>query len=431
MTPPGYQMASSPEVTVAMLGARRHYAVPRLLNEAGLLKWFFTDSYSGNKRWVQRAVQTIPERVRPESLERWIGRSDPTIPPEKVVSFESLGWSYALNRRRCRTSVQIEMAEQNAAFRFARLVSAHRAFRRGEFFWGFDSAALGMFAAANDSGLRCIYEQTILPAGLAASWLMEETERWPGWEAREPGGVQRLSAARARREQQVWALAERIIAGSVFVRDALVQLGVPAERIRVVPYGLDTARFPITVDRSSGRSGSTRERPLRVLFAGEVGLRKGVPYLLEALRKLPHNAIECRLAGPISLAPDKLRGLPASAHLLGPVTRSRMPSLFQWADILALPSLVEGSAAVTYEALVSGVPVVATPNAGSQVRDGIDGTLIPVRDSHALVKALLAYFDNPDLLRSHQRAAQDGRQRLALEAYRDNLVRTVYELRET
>src|SRR6185503_19097558 len=69
---------------------------------------------------------------------------------------------------------------------------------------------------------------------------------------------------------------------------------------------------------------------------------------------------------------------------LGRVPRAGMVSEFARADVLVLPSLAEGSAEVTYEALACGVPVITTPEAGSVVRDGVEGRIVPSRDPEAL-----------------------------------------------
>ncbi|WP_200241676.1 glycosyltransferase family 4 protein [Thiohalocapsa halophila] len=416
------------KVVVTMLGARMHYAVPRLLYEAGLLERFFTDSYSGNKPWLRLAAQAIPRKVRPAVLERWLGRDDAALSPERVVSFEGLGWWYAHARRRARSPGGIQEVFNESAARFNQLILAHPAFVAGDVVWGFNGASLALFAAAQRQGRRCILEQTILPKRLATQLLAEEAERWPGWEASAAGGGSPPVLDPVLREEHEWALADRIVAGSAFVRDGLVQLGVAEDKIRVVPYGVDAARFVVEPAGAGGPDQTARRGPLRILFAGQVGVRKGVPDLLQALRRLPVNAVDCRLAGPIGLAADKLRDLPGAAQLLGPVPRSRMGELFRWAEVLVLPSLVEGSATVTYEALMSGLPVIATPNAGAPVRDGVDGSLVPIRNPQVLADAFQRYLDAPDLLRSHQNAALKDRARLGLETYRDNLVGVVQEL---
>lgn len=67
-------------VTVAMLGARRHYAVPRLLHEVGLLEHFIPTAISA-KPWMKAALELIPATVRPHVIQRWLGRRDEVLPP--------------------------------------------------------------------------------------------------------------------------------------------------------------------------------------------------------------------------------------------------------------------------------------------------------------------------------------------------------------
>jgi glycosyltransferase involved in cell wall biosynthesis len=130
------------------------------------------------------------------------------------------------------------------------------------------------------------------------------------------------------------------------------------------------------------------------LFAGTVGLRKGVPYLLEALRSLQGKIpFECKIAGTSEIAPDKLAQYRDVADFLGRVPRSQMNELYQWADVFVLPSICEGSAMVTYEALLSGLPVITTYNAGSLVRDGIDGYIVKIRDVEAIRDRLIQLYE--------------------------------------
>jgi glycosyltransferase involved in cell wall biosynthesis len=74
--------------------------------------------------------------------------------------------------------------------------------------------------------------------------------------------------------------------------------------------------------------------------------------------------------------------------------------------VLAFPSLHEGSALVTYEALACGLPVITTPNAGSVVRDGREGLLVPIRDVGALARALQRLRDDASLCEAMRHAAR-------------------------
>ena len=71
---------------------------------------------------------------------------------------------------------------------------------------------------------------------------------------------------------------------------------------------------------------------------------------------------------------------------------SALSKIYQSADVFVFPSLAEGSAYVTYEAMGCGLPILTTFNAGSVMRDGIDGFLVPPRDTNALTDKLNWFY---------------------------------------
>lgn len=411
------QMADCPCVTVTMLGARMHYAVPRLLHEAGLLEHFYTDSYLGNKPWLEALLQSIPRTLQPRGVQRWLARKDPVLPPERVTSFELFGWRYAWRRHRARSSaatVQV-FAASNAEFN--RLVIARHPSAVATV-WGFNGACLEVLTWARHHGMRCIMEQTIAPKRIEHALLSEEVARWPDWQPRMQ--ILDYPDTLSDREEAEWSIADRIVAGSTFVADGLRACGVASDRVRVIPYGVDINRF----DAVKQLPASSK---LRVLFAGEVGLRKGAPDLLHALAKLGPHKVEARFAGHVALSHEKVAPFRHVAQFLGTVPRDEMRTLFHWADVFVLPSIVEGSATVTYEALMSGTPVITTPNAGSIVQDGVQGFIVPIRDQEALATALSAYSEDRELLGRHRDAILATRESAGLDRYRQDLIDLLQE----
>jgi glycosyltransferase involved in cell wall biosynthesis len=117
------------------------------------------------------------------------------------------------------------------------------------------------------------------------------------------------------------------------------------------------------------------------------------------------------MVGPIAVGPRAQARLHRRIELTGPVPRSEVGEHFRWADVLVLPSLCEGSATAVYEALGAGLPVICTPNTGSVVRDGVDGFVVPIRDSDAIADRLDWLARRPRRRRemsihARQRAAQ-------------------------
>jgi glycosyltransferase involved in cell wall biosynthesis len=216
----------------------------------------------------------------------------------------------------------------------------------------------------------------------------------------------------------------------IYQRDYLHDLhlkrncGGPVEKCVVVPYGVDLPpnRNLESDQRLEATKNADGERPLRVLTVGTVGLRKGSPYVLAAARRMKGKA-QFRMVGPIDTTLQAQAELRADLELLGAVPRSEIAQHYRWADVFLLPSVCEGSATATYEALGYGLPVICTPNVGSVVREGIDGYILPIRDVDLIVDKLEQLANNPELragLVSHARqrareftVAAYGRQLLA------------------
>lgn len=411
------------KVTVAMLGARMHYALPRLLNEAGLLDRFFTDSYIGNKPILEFVLRLIPNRLCPAFLQRWLGRKEDSIPPEKVTCFEQLGLWYGFSRIRLRGSADLVSLFISVSQKFTRMI-CKSGLGDAHVVWGFNSASLELFETAKRQHKICVLEQTILPFVLERRLLMQEQARWPGWEL-NPSDLSNPSML-DQREQAEWNLADIIVMGSDFVRDGLIELGVPKKKLMVIPYGVDSLCNQSLIIKVS--PPSEESRCLKVLFAGQVGLRKGVPDLLEAICHFDPSQIHLRLAGSISLRKEKLQKYSSHAEFLGIVPRSLMHSLFQWADLFVLPTIVEGSATVIYEAIMSGCPVISTPNAGSLVQDGINGFIVPIRRPDEIAGALRRYIDEPSLLVAHQLATANLRKLVSIDRYKADVLDLLHHI---
>src|SRR5262249_12845552 len=87
-------------------------------------------------------------------------------------------------------------------------------------------------------------------------------------------------------------------------------------------------------------------------------------------------------------------GLEGVVQFTGPIPRLEIIGQYAWADVFLLPSICEGSATVTYEALAAGLPVITTANTGSRVRAGTDGLGVPMRDVDAIVTSLQLLNDD-------------------------------------
>jgi glycosyltransferase involved in cell wall biosynthesis len=270
--------------------------------------------------------------------------------------------------------------------------------------WG--NYGLRSLHRAREMGMVTVVERASAHPVYQARLLKEEFARWG-----LPFRSSQVVIARALAEM---TLADYILIPSDFVRQSFLEEGFPEERLIQIPFGVDTTRFcPSEVPAA---------RPFRALFVGQIGIRKGVPYLLEAWRRLGWRDAELWLVGrvlpecrPILERYRDLPGLHLVGHLDDPV------EAYWQADVFVFPSIEEGSALVTYEALACGLPVVTTPNAGSVVRDGVEGFIVPIREVEALAAALERLRADEQLRREMGRAARARAEEFTWEKYGESL----------
>jgi glycosyltransferase involved in cell wall biosynthesis len=214
-----------------------------------------------------------------------------------------------------------------------------------------------------------------------------------------------LAERRGVRALARWTLARTrlLIGSSPELVDRACALGFPAERSRVIPYGVDTVRF----SPEPGRRGAWRERlgipsgaPL-LLGVGRMAAKKGFGVLAAALPPLlaAFPELHVVLAGAGDLLPRlaaETKAWRGRVHLPGAVLRDTLPDLFRAADLFVSPAVhdergnVDGLPNVILEAMASGLPVVASGISGIPlaVADGTTGYLVPEGDAAALGAAL-------------------------------------------
>jgi len=176
--------------------------------------------------------------------------------------------------------------------------------------------------------------------------------------------------------------------------------GVDAAKVRIVPNGVDPEEFkPVAeTDREGGRRRFGLGSEPCVLFVGSLIPRKGLPFLVEAAKKIVKEHSETKFVivgeGPLKsqlLSNLETANLSGNFTFLGNVKEDMLPTLYNCADVLALPSIQEGQGIVLLEAQASAKPVVAFDVGGvnEAVRNGETGLLVKRGSSEELADALL------------------------------------------
>ncbi|HEX7158555.1 MAG TPA: glycosyltransferase family 4 protein [Edaphobacter sp.] len=203
------------------------------------------------------------------------------------------------------------------------------------------------------------------------------------------------------REESIYEVADAITVPSTHSRSTYLSRGISPEKIHVLPYGVLLDRFQKVADPPSDS--------VEVLYVGRINLPKGVPYLLEAFRKLKVPNKHLTMIG--GMQPEMkgvLDRLPLdNVTFMGTMPQAQLKNYMSRSHVMVMPSLDEGMALVQGQAMACGCPVIATTNSGAEdlFSDGVEGFIVPVRDPDALADRMQRLADDRALQQRMSEAA--------------------------
>jgi glycosyltransferase involved in cell wall biosynthesis len=203
-----------------------------------------------------------------------------------------------------------------------------------------------------------------------------------------------------------------VLCCSQFQREHLVALNPQIKRSEVISLWTDVDFWRAA---SRERQFAAAGQPLRVLCAGAISLRKGIPYLLQAVEPLA-SEVSLTLVGSISPEMRAVLRRFRSHRQLPYLPKSRLRDLYYEHDVLVMPTLGDSFGFVMLEAMASGIPVLASRNAGAPLPD--DRWRVPAHDSDAIRERLLVYYADRALLRYDGETGRKFSREFAPEAYR-------------
>lgn len=383
--------------------------MPAILESAGMLEHFYTDmtANTGLGKWLVRCRPRL-------GFEGPLGRLGGRRVPEWILGkTTSLAWPTlwaACNRALCPPDPAAKFREQLRWSRHLGSAMVRGGFGNATHLYSMIGECAPMLVEAKRLGITIISEIYILLS--TERIVAKERQQFPEWEPPQPDldGIRREFA----QTEVLLTHTDFAVCPSEAVRADLEEnFGFPCRRTAVVPYGVNQSWLALRPQPQAGR----------VLFVGTADLRKGIHYLAMAAGVLHEcgRRYEFRIAGNVTL---HIANQPLCRHLtfLGRIPRDRIHEEYASADVLVLPSLAEGSAEVTYEALAAGIPVITTSAAGSVVRDGIEGRLVPERDPMALALAIEQVVENRSLRASMAARARRRASYYTLERYGERLL---------
>ena len=383
-------------------GTQYSFRLARQLHRHGCLSRFWTGFAYTPKSTLGRCLNLLPSQYQKSFAIRCLEG----VPAERLRTRPLIEWR-ALRQQRAGCDYQQVMLDRNAAFQRA---IPRREIAGSDVVIGFDTASWLLAERASALGRPLLLDQSIGHPLSYQRLFPILCKQFPEWvEDFSPRLPQLLLAEETEHRQ-----ARRIVVPSSFARGTLIENGIPAEKIAIIPFGVD-------LDLFSSVQRPDLSRPLRFVFLGSLGARKGVPLLLQAWRSLGTHDAELWLAGPVHERHRRLIPPLPGLRLIGKVPHRELPGLLRQCDVLVLPSYFEGLAQVQLEALASGLPIIATEATGAPdlITNGVEGYTIPTGDGEALRVALQRFIAAPDDLLHMSPAARRCAERYSWDAYGD------------
>ena len=234
---------------------------------------------------------------------------------------------------------------------------------------------------------------------------------------------------------QEYALADYFIVPSTYAKSTYVKAGLGEKKIFVVPYGVDFKNFDKIRDKSN-EGVLTKSRDIfRIIYVGQLCVRKGIHYLIDAFKALNIRNKELLLVGDYSeniyrSYIENTVNQDWKIKHIGQVAKIDLVYYYNISSVFVLPSLANSFGLVTLEAMACGLPVIVTENSGSSevVRDDVDGYVIPIRNTSVLLSKLEYLGNNREIRERMGTAAYFQARKYTWTRYADQLLQVYDEI---
>jgi glycosyltransferase involved in cell wall biosynthesis len=377
-------------------GNRNVRAIVQSFYEAGILEAFGTTiAVKPDSTWLQ----FFPAAIRRDLLRRSF-----QLPSHKIWTYPlreaarmvlpRVGWERITRHEKGWASV--DSVYQSFDSVFASRIPALAKKKKIDAVYSYEDGALETFLTAKKSGLLCIYDLPIAYWETLRELLQQEAERMPAWTKTLGGGITDSAEKLARKTKEL-ELADVVVGPGKFVADSLPDWA-RTKKVIVSPFGSPDVSENDWTDEKPVRSFAGR--PLRVLFVGSMGQRKGLGDLMNAMKIVNSRNVELVVMGSLQDSLDFYKSQYPHFTYESGRPHQEVLKLMRSCDVFCLPSIVEGRALVMQEAMSQGLPIIITPNTGGEdlVIEGETGFLVPIRSPEKIAEKISWFAANPQEL---------------------------------
>lgn len=366
------------------IGARENYAIPRALHQQKKLAHLITDAWVAPLSPLRILTQTgLKERFHPALNQVQIHSFNTSL-----IRFEltqkfpnSFGWEQVIARN--------DWFQKQA---IKKLKQLNPQFTTPPVLFSYSYAALELFRFAKQQGWYTVLGQ-IDPGFWEEKIVIQESEKYQQYSKNWQPAPDKYW----RNWQEECKLADTIVVNSHWSCQLLQKSGVDPKKLQIIPLVYTPPETANNFIRTYPESFN-QERPLRVLFLGQVILRKGIISILEAIKSLEGYPIEFWIVGWQQIEISSYFQSHPQIHWVGRVNRSETAQYYQIADIFLFPTLSDGFGLTQLEAQAWRLPIIASRYCGDVVLDGVNGWLLDKVSGEAIANILQLCLDFPQKL---------------------------------
>lgn len=398
------------KIILSHSGKQHSYHVAKALLDLGYLDKFYTSSYITSP-YLQKKLLKHGDTFW--SRRFLTGLHSPCVEANWRFELKEL-----LFARLFGNSARTQHAVYGRDEAFDKMMAKKMHDLQGDVFWGFQGSCYQSLRAAKQAGKYTICELATAHVTSAQKILGEEQLRHPDW-ADSFDNLVFPPYYQLRLEEEPFR-ADKVIAASKFTRQTLLDAGLADEKIYTLPLGFDAERIPFKEDSFK----AYKNRPLKLLYVGRITQRKGIKYLLEAIKYFNRKDVELHIIGYIHGKGEGLKPYKGMYHLHSPLSQQELFKAYQEYDALVLPSIFEGFGLVIVEAMAAGLPVIATPHTMGPdvIEEDQNGYLVPIRDVEAIRSAIENLANkSPEAFHQMHLNARQSAMKFTWDAYRDRL----------
>lgn len=376
------------QVAVFHPGTQHSWQTSLALQQLGRLRFYATSIFYQPDRWPYRLERYVPEPVRGRLHGEFRRFSHPALDTSLVRTSGLSEWGERFAFRAGFRGLA-KRIDRYGNERFAASLLKQVASSQPFALWGYDNSSRDVFRAAKAHGRQVILDRTNGDWRAFNETMGEVYAQYPEFFLTKNF---RVSDARIAHNDEEYALADVILAGSPFaastVRDNAADHSA-ADRVRVLNYCYDEMLFgslPPPAPRQ-------RDEPIRFLFVGQAGVRKGIHLVLKVFERIPASAARLKIVGDLQVPAAVFARFADRVTYLPTVARADMPALMAASDVLLFPSYFEGSALSLIEGLASGLALIQSPFAGCGVTPDT-GIMLPELSERALYEAVMTAIES-------------------------------------